>query len=117
MRWFGWLAVWVMAAAAACAQNLPAGTHSVDDHSREEAQSAQIAAAEAAMEQGDYKNAEATLKPLALARPKDARVLYDLGFAEERNAEPDDAVRSYTAAIAADATLAQPRIAVTRRIQ
>jgi tetratricopeptide (TPR) repeat protein len=101
-----------MAAAVGFAQNLPAGTHSVDDHSREEAVNAQITAAEASLEQGDFAGAEAKLKPLVAARPKDARVLYDLGFAQERNGEPDDAAKSYAAAIEADATLAQPRIAL-----
>jgi len=104
--------VWLMASAVGLAQNLPAGTHSVDDHSREEAVTGQIAAAEDAIQLGDYKGAEAKLKPLAAARPKDARVLYDLGFAQERNAEPDDAAKSYAAAIEADGTLAQPRIAL-----
>ena len=39
-------------------------------------------------------------------------MLYDLGFAQERNAEPDEAVKSYAAAIEADGTLAQPRVAL-----
>jgi len=105
-------AVWMMAAAVGLAQNLPAGTHSVDDHSREDAQSAQITAAEDAIQQGDFKGAEAKLKQLAAARPHDARVLYDLGFAQEHNGEADDAAKSYTAAIEADGTLAEPRFAL-----
>ena len=36
------------------AQGLPPGTHSVDDHSREDAASAQIAEAESALEHGDF---------------------------------------------------------------
>jgi Flp pilus assembly protein TadD len=106
------LAVWMMTVAAGFAQNLPAGTHSVDDHSREEALNAQITAAEDAIQQGDYKGAEVKLQSLVASLPKDARVLYDLGFAQEHNTEPDDAARSYTAAIDADETLAQPRIAL-----
>jgi Flp pilus assembly protein TadD len=94
------------------AQNMPAGAHSVDDHSREQAVNAQIDAAEAAMEQGDFKSAEEKLKPLAAARPKDARVQYDLGFAQERNAEAEEAAKSYAAAIEADGTLAEPRLAL-----
>jgi len=112
MRWVGWFAVWTMAAAVGFAQNMPAGAHSVDDHSHDDAVNAQIEAAEAAMEKGDFATAEAKLKPLAAARPKDARVLYDLGFAQDRNAEPADAEKSYAAAIAADGTLAEPRIAL-----
>jgi Flp pilus assembly protein TadD len=108
----GWLAVWMMAAAVGFAQDMPAGAHSADDHSREEAVSAQIESAEAAIEHGDFAGAEAKLKPLVAARPKDARVLYDLGFSQERNAETDDAAKSYVAAIDADGTLAEPRIAL-----
>lgn len=102
----------LFASSATCAQNLPAGTHSADDHSREDAVNAQITAAETEIEQGDYKSAEEKLKPLAASRPKDARVLYDLGFAQERNAEQEPAAKSYSAAIDADGTLAQPRIAL-----
>lgn len=101
-----------MGTAAAFAQNMPAGAHSVDDHSREVTVNEQIEAAEAAIEQGDYKGAEAKLKPIAASRPHDSRVLYDLGFAQERNAEADDAAKSYAAAIEADDTLAEPRIAL-----
>ena len=57
MRCVGWMAVWAMAGAVGFAQNLPAGTHSVDDHSREVTVNAQIAAAEDAIEQGDFKGA------------------------------------------------------------
>jgi Flp pilus assembly protein TadD len=102
----------MMATASVFAQNMPAGAHSVDDHSREQAVNAQIDAAEAAMEQGDFKSAEEKLKPLAAARPKDARVQYDLGFAQERNAEAEEAAKSYAAAIEADGTLAEPRLAL-----
>jgi len=100
------------ATAVGFAQDMPAGAHSVDDHSREEAVNTQIEAAETAIQHGDFAGAEAKLKPLAAARPKDARVLYDLGFAQERNAERDDAAKSYAAAIDADGTLAEPRIAL-----
>jgi len=108
----GALAVLLMVSAAGFAQDTPAGAHSVDNHSHEDAISAQIDSAEAAIEHGDFVGAEAKLKPLAAARPKDARVLYDLGYAQERNAETDDAAKSYAAAIEADGTLAEPRIAL-----
>ena len=60
----------MMATASVFAQNMPAGAHSVDDHSREQAVNAQIDAAEAAMEQGDFKSAEEKLKPLAEDTPE-----------------------------------------------
>jgi len=106
------LAMLAMASAVGFAQDIPAGAHSVDDHSREEAVNAQIESAEAAIEHGDFAAAETKLKPLAAARPKDARVLYDLGFAQEHNGESDDAMKSYAAAIDADGKLAEPRIAL-----
>lgn len=94
------------------AQQLPAGTHAADDHSREDAASARIQEAETALEHQDYKDASAKLKVLAAELPKDAHVLYDLGFAEERNGEEDAAAQAYANAIAADATLGEPRVAL-----
>jgi Flp pilus assembly protein TadD len=91
---------------------LPAGTHAADDHSREDAVSARIQEAETALEHQDYKDASAKLKVLAAEQPKDAHVLYDLGFAEERNGEEDSAAQAYANAIAADATLGEPRVAL-----
>jgi tetratricopeptide (TPR) repeat protein len=101
-----------MALGTAQAQQLPAGTHAADDHSREDAASARIQEAEAALEHQDYKDASAKLKVLAAELPKDAHVLYDLGFAEERNGEEDAAAQAYTNSIAADATLGEPRVAL-----
>ena len=45
-------------------------------------------------------------------RPHDARVLYDLGFAEERNGEQDEAAKAYAAAIEAGPELGEPRVAL-----
>jgi tetratricopeptide (TPR) repeat protein len=101
-----------MALGTAQAQQLPAGTHAADDHSREDAASARIQEAEAALEHQDYKDASAKLKVLAAELPKDAHVLYDLGFAEERNGEEDAAAQAYASAIVADATLGEPRVAL-----
>ena len=101
-----------LALGTAQAQQLPAGTHAADDHSREDAASARIQEAEAALEHQDYKDASAKLKVLAAELPKDAHVLYDLGFAEERNGEEDAASQAYANAIAADATLGEPRVAL-----
>jgi tetratricopeptide (TPR) repeat protein len=101
-----------MALGTAQAQQLPAGTHAAGDHSREDAASARIQEAEAALEHQDYKDASAKLKVLATELPKDAHVLYDLGFAEERNGEEDAAAQAYANAITADATLGEPRVAL-----
>jgi Tfp pilus assembly protein PilF len=79
-----------------------AAQRSVDDHTREDAAAARVQAAEAALEKGDYKTAESALKALLIDRPKDARVLYDLGFAQEHNGEDADAEASYRASLAAD---------------
>jgi tetratricopeptide (TPR) repeat protein len=105
-------AVFAVAASAGVAQQLPPGTHSVDNHSQQNAASAQISEAESALEKQDYKGAEAKLKVLAPANPKDGRVLYDLGFAEERNGEEADAAKAYAAAIAAIPEFAEPMVAL-----
>jgi tetratricopeptide (TPR) repeat protein len=91
---------------------LPAGTRSVDDRSREQALSQEIRDAEAALEQQDYKTAEAKLRFLAGANPKDGRVLYDLGFAEERNGEEADAAKAYAGSIEAIPGFAEPKVAL-----
>ncbi len=67
-------AVLVLAASAVGAQQLPPGTHSVDDHSHHGATSEQITEAESALEKQDYKGAEANLMVMAAANPKDGRV-------------------------------------------
>ena len=101
----------VLLASSGVAQTT-AGTHSVDDTSRADALRAQITEAESALEKQDYKGAEVKLKLLAAANPKDGRVLYDLGFAEERNSEEGDAARAYAASAAAIPGFAEPRIAL-----
>jgi tetratricopeptide (TPR) repeat protein len=94
------------------AQQLPAGTHAADASPQDDAASARIREAETALEHQDYKNAEVQLKALAAERPKDGHVLYDLGFAEERTGEEGAAAQTYANAIAADGTLAEPRVAL-----
>ena len=101
--------LWIALAASA---QLPPGTHSVDDHSHEDAVSQQIGGAETALEHGEFAAAEAKLKVLSADRPKDARVLYDLGFAAEHTGDEDVAAKAYAAAIAADDTLAEPKVAL-----
>lgn len=102
-------------AVSAChvrAQQLPPGTHSVDDHSQQDALRKEITAAESDLEKQNYKDAEIKLKDLATANPKDGRVLYDLGFAEERNGEEAEAARAYAGSIAALPGFAEPEIAL-----
>src|ERR1700679_3910812 len=105
-------ALFALVASAAVAQQLPPGTHSVDDHSRQNAASEQISDAESALEKQDYKTAEAKLKVLAAANPKDGRVQYDLGFAEERDGEEADAAKAYATSIAAIPEFAEPKVAL-----
>ena len=76
------------------------------------AQADRIRHAEELLERGDYKTAEPELAQLATSSPKDAHILFDLGFTQEHNGEDDAAAQSYTAAIAADAKLAEPEVAL-----
>jgi tetratricopeptide (TPR) repeat protein len=97
------------------AQQLPAGTRSADDPTHEDSASQQIRDAEAALEQQDYKGAEAKLKGLVagtLVQTQVGRVQYDLGFAEERNGEDVAAAQAYAASITALPGFAEPRIAL-----
>jgi tetratricopeptide (TPR) repeat protein len=99
----------LLLAASAAAQNLPAGTHEADAPSP---QDTQIRSAESALENGDYAAAITALKPLAAAQPKNAHILYDLGFAQEHTNDDTAAAASYKAAIAADPSLAEPQLAL-----
>lgn len=114
MTKFAMAAVVMLSSTTARAQ-IPAGAHSVDDTSRQDAAAAQIREAESALEQQDYKAAEAKLKALiaaSAANAKDGRILYDLGFAEERNGEEAEAAVAYKGSIAAIPEFAEPRIAL-----
>jgi Flp pilus assembly protein TadD len=110
----------IFLAGIAAAQNLPAGTHSADEPSAQEkiqekiqaATNTQLRSAEAALEQGDYAAAIAALKPLAASQPRNAHILYDLGFAQEHNNDDTAAATAYTEAIAADSAFPEPRIAL-----
>jgi Tfp pilus assembly protein PilF len=104
--------VWMAAAGAGLAQNLPPGTHSVDDHSQQNAENQLVADAENALEHGDFAGAETKLTPIAVSHPKDARVQYDLGFAADHNNHDDVAMKAYAAAIAADDSLAEPKLSL-----
>ena len=111
MRRFLLIAVVVFGCCGVYAQ-APVGTLAADDTARQDAMSARIRDAETALEQGDYKGAAAKLKGLAAEWPKDAHVLYDLGFAEERVGDDAGATQAYTDAIAADAAMGEPRVAL-----
>jgi tetratricopeptide (TPR) repeat protein len=71
--------------------------------------------AEAALEQQDYKTAEAKLKALLASSSesaKNGRALYDLGFAQEHLGEDDAAVKSYAASVAALPGFAEPQVSL-----
>jgi Flp pilus assembly protein TadD len=102
----------LLLASCAAAQNLPAGTREADSPTHQDAINTQIRSAESALESGDFAAAISALKPLAAAQPKNAHVLYDLGFAQEHTGDDTAAAGSYQAAIAADPSLAEPQLAL-----
>ena len=104
--------VLLLACAFAAHAQLPAGTRDAADNSRTEAANAQLRDAESALEKGDYASAVKALQTLATARPNDAQILYDLGYAQERNDDDAAAAKSYASAIAADPTVAEPQLAL-----
>jgi len=61
-----------------------------------------VAAAEAAIAQSDWKTAEARLAPYLAAHPEDARALFDAGYVADAQNRLDDAAALYRRAIAAD---------------
>lgn len=68
--------------------------------------------AETLLEKGDFKGAEVELRALSAASPNDARLQFDLGYTEEHNGEDEAAAEAYNAAMAADATMPEPRVAL-----
>ncbi|HXS11498.1 MAG TPA: tetratricopeptide repeat protein [Acidobacteriaceae bacterium] len=102
----------LLLATSAAAQNLPAGTREADSPSPQEAINTRIRSAESALESGDYAAAITALKPLAAAQPRNAHILYDLGFAQEHSGDDTAAAASYKASIAADSSLAEPQLAL-----
>src|SRR5215472_10394058 len=102
----------LLATGISTAQNLPAGTREADSPSPQEAVNTQIRSAESALESGNYAAAITALQPLAAAQPKNAHILYDLGFAQEHSGEDTAAAASYKAAIAADPSLAEAQLAL-----
>ncbi len=83
-----------------------------DVHTQPAPQSAQRQQANAALEAHDFERALKLLTPLAEASPKDARLLYDLGSAQDALDQASAAEQSYRAAIADDPTFAEPHVAL-----
>ncbi len=91
---------------------LPAGTRDAADTPRTDAVNTQLRDAETALEKSDYATAVKTLTTLAAARPNDAQILYDLGYAQERTDDDAAAATSYASAIAADPGAVEPQLAL-----
>ncbi len=106
------LLVFMFHSGLVASQQLPAGTHAVDDHSGADAANKQLQAAEANLEKGDYTTAVSLLKTLSLARPKHAQIAYDLGFAEEHTGDEASASEAYARASSLDPTMAEPLVAL-----
>lgn len=75
-------------------------------------QAAALRHAEELLERNDFKAAEPVLADLVKADPGNARLLFDLGFTEEHNGEDAAATANYTAAVAADPSMAEPQVAL-----
>ncbi|MEO6923650.1 MAG: tetratricopeptide repeat protein, partial [Bryocella sp.] len=94
------------------AQNLPAGTHSVDAPSHQDALNVRIDAAETNIEQHHFDAAVTKLKAAIADGAHDARVYYDLGFAAERTGDDATAIHAYKQALIANPAVGQPRVAL-----
>ena len=64
--------------------------------------SSEVAAAEAAIANSDWKTAESKLDPYLAAHPTDARALFDAGYVADAENRLDDAAALYRRAVAAD---------------
>jgi predicted Zn-dependent protease len=95
--------------AAVCAAGAQDFNH---DEKPTSPQNAEIVAANAALEARDWAKAVKLLTPLAEANPKDARLLYDLGSAEDALDQASEAEQSYRAAILDDGGYLEPRVAL-----
>ncbi len=91
-------------------QPAPASRQAIAEQAN--AQAAKVSHAEHLLEQGNWKEAEAELADLAKADPKDARIVFDLGFTQEHNGEDQAAKATYATAVADDPTLAEPHVAL-----
>lgn len=89
----------MMAAPVAAQMQTPAGTLSP---AQVEAQQKKLDAAEDLLRAGKFDEAKAQLHEYLKIEPKNARALYDLGFAEEQTQQMDAAEKAYRNAIEAD---------------
>ncbi len=83
-----------------------------DVHTQPAPQTSQRTQANAALEAHDFERALKLLTPLAAASPKDARLLYDLGSAQDALDQTSAAEQSYRTAIADESTFAEPQVAL-----
>lgn len=70
----------------------------------------QVAAAEGAIANTDWKTAEAKLDPWLAAHPNDARALFDAGYVADVQNRTADAISLYQRAITADPNAFDPRL-------
>ena len=93
---------------------LACGTAGAQDFSHDQVPPANAAraAANEALEAHEYARALKLLEPLARASPADARLLYDLGSAQDALDQATAAEASYRASITDDGTFVDPRVAL-----
>ncbi len=96
-----------LSASSASAQDF-----NTDVHTQPAPQSAQRQQANAALEAHDFERALKLLAPLAAASPKDSRLLYDLGSAQDALDQTSAAEQSYRTATEDDSTFAEPQVAL-----
>ncbi len=102
----------ILLALTLSASSLFAQDFNTDVHTPPATQPAQRHQANAALETHDFERALKLLTPLAEASPKDARLLYDLGSAQDALDQASAAEASYRASIADDPTFAEPQVAL-----
>lgn len=109
-------AVFLVSAAANGQMLLPPGTSSSVPDSRTatapSSQSVALQRAEDAIAAGKYEVAVKLLMPLAIADQKDARIFYDLGFAQDALGKDEAAATAYRAAVARSPSDATARVSL-----
>ncbi|MDQ2833060.1 MAG: tetratricopeptide repeat protein [Acidobacteriota bacterium] len=111
MKWIVFAAALALGIPAAHAQ-LPAGTTDTTTHPQATPQDPLRAEANAALDKQDYATAVKLLSVLAEKHANDARLLYDLGFAQDALDQSTAAESSYRRAITADASYFEPHLAL-----
>ena len=102
----------LMAGATAAEAQLPAGTTDTTTQPQASSQDPLRAEAAAALAKQDYATAARLLASLADKYPKDAHLLYDLGFSLDALDQSAAAEDAYRRAIAADASYFDPHLAL-----